>query len=63
MRQKERPDNLSPAGGGGDSSGGLDRQREQVNRFLAAADEAINRALANSNSEAFLRANRQQGGE
>lgn len=63
MRQKERPDNFSPSGGGGDAGGGLDSQREQAHRFLDAADEAINRALANSDSEAFLRANRQQGGE
>jgi hypothetical protein len=30
---------------------------------LAAGDEAIRRALAGSNSEAFLRTSRQQGGE
>jgi hypothetical protein len=63
MRQKERQDNRPPSGGGGDSGGGLDHLREQANRFLAAGDEAINSALANSDSEAFLRANRQQGGE
>jgi hypothetical protein len=63
MRQKERQDNRPPSEGGGDSGGGLDSLREQANRFLAAGDEAINRALANSDSEAFLRANRQQGGE
>jgi len=63
MREKERQDNRPPSGGGGDSGGGLDHLREQANRFLAAGDDAINHALANSNSEAFLRANRQQGGE
>ena len=64
MRQKERQDNMpSNTGGGGDSGGGLDQLREHANRLLAAGDEAINRALASSDSEAFLRANRQQGGE
>ncbi len=65
MGQKERQNDWpSNAGGGGDDAGsGLDRMREQANRFLAAGDEAINRALANSDSETFLRANRQQGGE
>lgn len=63
MRQKERQDNMPPEGAGGDSGGGLDHLRDQANRFLAAGDEAINRALANSDSETFLRANRQQGGQ
>lgn len=63
MRQKERENNWPPTGGGGDTGGGLDHLREQANRFLEAGDEAINRALANSDSETFLRSNRQQGGE
>ncbi len=63
MQQKERQEIRPPTGGGGDHEGGLDHLREQANRFLAAGDEAINRALANSDSETFLRANRQQGGE
>lgn len=63
MRQKERQEAGLPAGGGEAPEGGLDHLREQANRFLAAGDEAINLALANSDSEAFLRANRQQGGE
>jgi hypothetical protein len=65
MRQKERQDNI-PAGGcggSGNSGSNLDDLRDQAARFLAAGDEAINRALANSDSEAFLSANRQQGGE
>ncbi|MGA3372072.1 MAG: hypothetical protein ABSC48_09960 [Terracidiphilus sp.] len=52
---------------GGDpdpGSGGLLQQiRAEGDRLLAAGDEAIQRALAGSNSEAFLRAGRQQGGE
>jgi hypothetical protein len=63
MREKERYDNGPSAGGGGNAEGGLDNLRAQADRFLAAGDEAIDRALANSDSEAFLRANRQQGGE
>ena len=63
MQQKERQNNKPAAAGGGDSEGGLDHLREQAHRFLAAGDEAINRALSSSNSETFLRANRQQGGE
>ena len=36
--------------------------RQVGNRFLAAGDEAISRALS-SDSERFLSANRQQGGQ
>jgi hypothetical protein len=62
MREKERQDSNPPSGafGTGDSLGHL---REQAERFLAACDDAISRALAGSDSEAFLRANRQQGGQ
>jgi hypothetical protein len=63
MRQKQRQDDIPPAGDNGGPGGGLDNLRAQADRFLAAGDEAIDRALANSDSEAFLRANRQQGGE
>ena len=64
MREQER-EGYRPSESGGSSSGpgGLDRLREHANRFLEAGDDAINRALANSDSEAFLRASRQQGGE
>ncbi len=54
MQQKERQDYPPPTGPGGNSAGGLDQIRERANRFLAAGDEAINRALANSDSETFL---------
>jgi hypothetical protein len=36
--------------------------RQAADRFLAAGDEAISRALS-SDSERFLAANRQQGGQ
>ncbi len=41
----------------------LQEARSEADRLLAAGDEAIQRALAGSNSEAFLRASKQQGGE
>ena len=63
MREKLREDHAGFGGGGDGTGDNLDALREQADRFLAAGDEAINRALANSDSEAFLRANRQQGGE
>ena len=65
VRIKERPDDDGvkqdpPSGGTGSL---LDSLRQEAEQFLAAGDEAINRALAGSDSEAFLRAGRQQGGE
>jgi hypothetical protein len=64
VKERERQDYRHPEAAGGSSGDNrLDRLREQANRFLEAGDEAINRALANSDSEAFLRASRQQGGE
>jgi hypothetical protein len=41
----------------------LQQLRSQGDRLLAAGDEAIQRALSGSNSEAFLRAGRQQSGQ
>ena len=43
--------------------GRLDAIRAEGSQLLSAADESIRRALAGSNSETFLRATRQQGGE
>jgi len=63
MRERERQDDRPPSGGGGEPESGLEQARERAERFLAAGDDAIDRALASSDSEAFLRANRQQGGE
>jgi hypothetical protein len=45
------------------SSDQLQQARSEGDRLLAAGDEAIQRALAGSSSEAFLRSGRQQGGE
>jgi hypothetical protein len=53
-----------PANGndGPDSDDQLQQLRSDGDRLLAAGDRAIQRALG-ANSEAFLRAGRQQGGE
>jgi hypothetical protein len=48
-----------PDGPAGD---GLSEIRQAGEDFLKAGDEAINRAMS-TNSEAFLAANRQQGGQ
>lgn len=45
------------------SSDVLSQARSDSDRLLAAGDEAIRRALAGGNSEAFLQAGRQEGGE
>jgi hypothetical protein len=52
--------------GADDDSGAADQlqqARADGDRLLAAGDQAIQRALAGSNSEAFLRAGRQQSGQ
>jgi hypothetical protein len=63
--QRNDQEQFPPTGGdGGPSSADRLRQaRSEADRLLAAGDEAIQRALAGNNSEAFLRAGRQQGGE
>lgn len=61
-REMERP--AGGAGTGTDGGGGaaLRAVRQKADDLLAAGDEAIRRALS-SDSEAFLRANRQEGGQ
>lgn len=64
MRFLERDTELQrQPGNSPDSNGALDEIRSQANQMLAAGDEAIRRALSRGDSEAFLRACRQQGGE
>jgi len=41
----------------------LDALRRAGQEMLRAGDEAINRALSKGNSESFLAANKQQGGQ
>ena len=60
-------DNEPPRRANGDSDPASDdplgEARAEADRLLAAGDEAIRRVLAGGNSEAFLRAGRQLGGE
>lgn len=66
MRFLERIGNeqLNNNGGNGEPGSGdlLEQVRAQGDRLLSAGDEAIRRALS-GNSESFLRASRQQGGQ
>ena len=62
-RQRIRDNNdVQPPSGTGDEGESLERIRQTANEFLSAGEEAIRRALS-ENSEEFLRANRQQGGQ
>lgn len=64
QRQRFSNDPGSDSAGEPNSSGNaLPEFRSAANRLLAVGDEAIRRALANSNSTAFLEASRQQGGQ
>lgn len=67
MRFLQRLNQQPDGSGSGEDNTGADERLQQVrmhgDRLLAAGDEAIQRALAGSNSEAFLRAGRQQGGQ
>ncbi len=63
MRQRERANDERHQAGGGTAGGdNLDGLSTEATRLLAAGDEAIERALS-GNSEAFLAANRQHGGQ
>jgi hypothetical protein len=67
MRFLQRPNDpqQNHAGADNDSDSGerLQQIRAQSDSLLAAGDDAIQRALAGSNSEAFLRSTRQLGGQ
>jgi hypothetical protein len=58
-RARNRPANPESNDAGG---GGLDAARTRVDRLLRTADEAIGRALSRD-SERFLEATRQAGGQ
>jgi len=68
MRFRERStderhrQHAQPAASGDPAGDDINRMREAGEAFLRAGDDAINRALS-GNSEAFLAAGRQQGGE
>ena len=61
-REEVPGDRPNDEGGEGGEGGELDRLRSAGEDFLAAGDEAIRRALS-GDSEAFLQANRQRGGQ
>ena len=66
MRTLQRLNDEQHRPAGGDGSAGSDnlaQLRADSDRLLAAGDAAIQNALAGNNSEAFLRASRQQGGQ
>ena len=58
--QPQRSASGAPSGPEGEELGEL---RSEANRLLEAGDEAIRSALSAGNSQAFLRAGRQQGGQ
>jgi hypothetical protein len=63
QRSDEQQLHLAPGNGGPASSDPLQQSRADGERLLAAGDEALRRALGSGNSEAFLRASKQSGGE
>jgi hypothetical protein len=67
MTQRQRFNNDpggEPAGDNNPAAAtALPEFRSAADRLLAAGDEAIRRALASGNSQAFLEASRQQGGQ
>ena len=58
----EHPSRNNDTSGDGGDTGDSAELRDTGEAFLAAADEAINRALS-GNSEQFLAQNRQMGGQ
>jgi hypothetical protein len=60
-RHDEDGDALPPWGGGA-GGGALESLRQDGNAFLAAGDKAINHAMS-INSEKYVSATRQQGGQ
>lgn len=62
-RLRDGRDAVQAGPSSGDTEGGaLDSFREAGERFLRAGDRAINQALS-GDSESFLRASRQEGGQ
>ena len=61
-RQNETPAANAGSGAPAEESGELDTLRAQGSAFLAAGNAIIDAALS-GDSQAFLQANRQQGGQ
>ncbi len=65
-QQRRREDQELPAGNGAGPGGDpnqLNDLRQAGMRFIQAGGDAVDRALAQGNSEAFLSANTQEGGQ
>jgi len=63
LRERTEPQTPPPVIGSGDPGGGnLEALAQEGAAFLAAGHDIINSALS-GNSQAFLEANRQRGGE
>ena len=68
MRERERPrpdrdpQEHEPVTGGSGDGGDVDRLRGDADQLLDAAERAVARALS-GDSEAFLQANKQTGGQ
>jgi len=63
FRERHRDDRSGSGGGSPEPGRGLDNLRQAARDALRAGDDAIDRALSHGRSEAFLAANRQEGGQ
>ena len=62
FQERQRPQTPGQPGDDPVPGGSLEQSRASLHALLRAGDEAIRQTLSR-NSEAFLRANRQHGGE
>jgi hypothetical protein len=62
LKRDSRAARPPEANGDESDGGGLGDARQTADRFLRAADDAIDRALSRD-SRAFLRSSRQEGGQ
>ena len=61
-REEQQTTVMAGGDGPGGGTGGIDQAQTEGQRLLDVADDLLSRALS-GNSEAFLAANRQQGGQ
>lgn len=61
-RNRSHDDGAPPGAAGSASTAGTDQRRQAADRLVAEADAAIERALA-GDSQRFLDANQQSGGQ
>lgn len=62
-RHNDKPEPDNDPQGTGPQGSKLKNLRSAGEKFIAAGDEAIRKAISNGNSEAFLAASRQAGGQ